>query len=97
MIKIFQATVPLVFAVLAGSPVYSASLTSPELPRQVERTADEVQKIHWRRHRHCHWRHGERRCHGRYARYRPYHYGRPGIYLRFGTDRHYYRDRRYRR
>jgi len=32
-----------------------------------------LEQVHWRRYRHCHWRYGYRRCHGGYA-YRPYGY-----------------------
>ena len=48
-----------------------------------------VQNVHWRGYRHCHWRDGERWCHGGgYDR----DYDRGGIVLRFGS-RHRHHDR----
>jgi hypothetical protein len=53
-----------------------------------------VEKVHFRRWRHCHEnRWGDRRCHGR-AGYR-YYDGGPGIYLRLGRrhrHHHHYWD-----
>jgi hypothetical protein len=46
----------------------------------------EVQQIHWRSYRHCHWRYGRRYCHGGY---------RPGVRLYYGPS--YHRNHRYHR
>lgn len=52
------------------------------------------QPVHWRGFRHCHWRHGWRRCHGGYRHYgfSPYPYWGwgPGIYFRFGGHHHHH-------
>jgi hypothetical protein len=47
-----------------------------------------VETVHWRSWRHCHWRNGERFCHGgrRDGLYRG---DGPGIYLNFGNRRHH--------
>lgn len=45
-------------------------------------TSSAVDSVHYRDWRHCHWRHGERWCHGGYDR--GYDRG-GGIVLRFGS------------
>jgi hypothetical protein len=48
-------------------------------------------KVHWRRYRHCHWRHGRRHCHGR----RHYDdYGWPSFGIYFGTGHRHHRHHR---
>lgn len=50
--------------------------------------------VHWRRYRHCHWRHGRRVCHGRRHHRRYYYdgwYGLPGVGIYFGGRRHHHR------
>jgi len=60
-----------------------------------------LQRVHWRGFRHCHWRHGWRRCHGGYHHYGyyPYRYWGwgPGIYFRFGGHHHHHHHRHHRR
>jgi hypothetical protein len=92
----------------AGTPASAAPIgnvaTLPD--RTVTGANPLLDKVHWRRYRHCHWRHGWRRCHGGYRRhYRhysyggyPYYYGGPGIHFRFGGHRHrHYRHHRFGR
>lgn len=48
----------------------------------------ELQQVHYRPYRHCHWRWGRRYCHGGY---------RPGVGLYFGPGyRHRYHHRHHR-
>jgi hypothetical protein len=49
-------------------------------------------KVHWRRYRHCHYRHGRRRCHGQ-RHYRSF--GWPSVGIYFGEKRHH-RHRKHR-
>jgi len=44
-------------------------------------------QVHWRGYRHCHWRHGDRWCHG------GGHWRGSGIYLDLGGRRHHRWDR----
>jgi hypothetical protein len=54
-------------------------------------------KVHWRRYRHCHWRHGRRHCHGR-RHYRSYGWGPSfGIYFGSGKRHHRHHRRHHRR
>lgn len=71
--------------VIAPTAASAAPLaTAPPLAGQ----SSDVENIHWRGWRHCHWRHGDRFCHGgrRWGR----DFDGPGIYLNFG-DRHGHR------
>ena len=52
--------------------------------------ASNVSNVHWRSWRHCHWRHGERFCHG--GR-RHWDNGGPGINLYIGGKRRHHHDR----
>lgn len=47
-----------------------------------------VETVHMRGWRHCHWRDGERFCHGG-RRHGLYRNDAPGIYLNFGNRRHH--------
>jgi hypothetical protein len=56
---------------------------------KIEGTAA-AQPVHWRGYRHCHWRMGDRWCHGgRYYRSRG-----PGVRLYIGPSRRGWRGRR---
>ena len=85
-------------AVLMASPASAASAGSGAVPlRAATVTGDMVQKVNWRRYRHCHRRYGRRRCHGRrHARY--YRYGLlPGVGIYIGRRHHHYRHHRWHR
>jgi hypothetical protein len=84
----------------AGTPAKAAPIgnvaTVPD--RAVTGANPLLDKVHWRRWRHCHRHHGWRRCHG--GLHRRYYGGRPSIHLRFGADRygrHRHRDHDRRR
>lgn len=47
-----------------------------------------VDNVHWRGWRHCHWRHGERFCHGG----RRWGWGGPGVTIDIAPGRRHHRD-----
>lgn len=51
--------------------------------------------VHWRGWRHCHWRYGERYCHGGRRWNRGW--DGPGIYLNFGKRHHGHHRGKYRK
>lgn len=55
-------------------------------------TKTTAEKVHWRPYRHCHWRRGERWCHGG----RGYRNRGPGINLYIGPSRRGQHNRRHR-
>jgi len=80
-------------AFVIAAPVSSQALPAGPISESVqEGRSTLVDTVHWRRWRHCHWRHGWRRCHG-YRGYRSgyygYRYGGPTIILGFGGRRHH--------
>lgn len=96
----FAATALLTMAVALSA---SAAPISGDVLNEAVAGADrQLQAVHYRGWRHCHWRHGRRHCHGRYARayryndygYNPYRYGYygfyPGISLGFGHHHHHH-------
>jgi hypothetical protein len=91
MRKIVSVTASIAGLLLVGSvSASSAPVSNADTLRQIGLAPTNIEQVHWRSYRHCHWRYGWRRCHGGYARYyRPYYYGSPGIYLRFGGHRHH--------
>src|SRR5262245_32578228 len=73
------------------------------LKQDVTAADRQIDAVHYRDWRHCHWRQGYRYCHGGYVRpYRdydyyyddyPYYYGYPGFYgygFRFGHHHHHH-------
>lgn len=83
-------------AVLLASPASAAPAGSGTEPlRAATVTGDMVQKVHWRRYRHCHRRYGRRRCHGgrRYYRYGVL----PGVGIYIGRRHHHRHHRRWHR
>ena len=83
---------------LAGAPSSQAMPAGANSKSVQHGSSTLVDTVHWRRWRHCHWRHGWRRCHG-YGGYRRYGYGYgpgyygyrwggPAIVLGFGGHRH---------
>ena len=70
------------FAGLMASPASAAPSGLGTLKEATATVDSSATKVHWRRYRHCHWRHGHRRCHGR-SHYRSY--GLPGVGIYFGS------------
>jgi hypothetical protein len=92
--KIFTIVAAMGFAGLMASPA-SAAPAGLGVFKSATATDTSATKVHWRRYRHCHRRHGRRYCHGR-RHYRSY--GWPGISLYFGTGhRHHRHHRRHHR
>jgi hypothetical protein len=80
---------------LASSPANAAPLSNVGGLKDAGTTTS-LQQVHYRPYRHCHWRHGYRRCHGGYGYRYGYGYG-PGVYLNFGGRRHHHHHRHHRR
>jgi len=78
----------------AAAPTSATAAPLATAPR-LDASSATVTNVHWRKWRHCHWRFGERYCHGG----RRWHRGwdGPGIYLNFGKRHHgHHRDRSHR-
>lgn len=86
--RIFTIAAVMSFAGLMASPA-SAAPSGLGVLRAATAPDTSATKVHWRRYRHCHRRHGRRYCHGRRHRYYDY-YGWPGISLYFGGRRHHH-------
>jgi hypothetical protein len=78
------------------SSASAAPLGNVEELRADGATTSALQPVHWRRYRHCHWRHGYRRCHGGYGRRYGYGYA-PGLYLNFGRGHRHHHHHHHRR
>jgi hypothetical protein len=69
------------------SPTADAAVV-PALPGYDKAAADSPAiDVHYRNYRHCHWRYGERWCHG-HRRHLGIYGGGPSIYLNFGHRHH---------
>lgn len=90
---------PMRFALLVASFVgAAASLSSSAAafpargPSSIMEPSQLIAQVHYRRHRHCWWRHGHRHCRGiRYGYdYAPIylHFGRHGHHRHFGHHGH---------
>lgn len=88
---VFASTVLLGLVGLTPTSAFAApSGQALALPKGELASATGVVQVHWRGYRHCHWRHGWRRCHGGYYGY----YG-PGVYLHFGHRHRFHRNRHF--
>jgi hypothetical protein len=100
MRKIVAVAASIAGLLLVGSvSASSAPLANADTLRQAGLAPTNIEQVHWRGYRHCHWRYGYRRCHGGHY-YRPYPYWGwgPGIHFRFGGGhRHHFHHRHHRR
>lgn len=88
--KIFTIVAAMGCAGLMASPA-SAAPAGFGVLKSAAAADTSAMNVHWRRHRHCHRRHGRRHCHGR-RHYRSY--GWPGVSLYFGTRHRHHRHHR---
>jgi hypothetical protein len=82
--------VALAAALVAGAfavPASAAPVGANALQGAATKFDPAASKVHYRRHRHCHWRYGRRHCHGKRF-YRDSWYG-PSVGIYFGKKRHY--------
>jgi hypothetical protein len=84
-------------ATMITVPAGAAPISGGALKQDVPAADRQIDAVHYRGWRHCHWRRGYRHCHGGYAYYDyddyPYYYGYPGFYgygFRFGHRHHHH-------
>lgn len=73
-----------VAAVLAAATLSFVGTANalPAGPKSQGVEHSQIEQVHYRGYRHCHWRHGHRHCHGERT-YRRYGYG-PGVSIYIG-------------
>ncbi len=85
------------FAAVTSLSFAGSANALPAVPNGVNvDQSSQLEQVHYRGYRHCHWRHGHRHCHGGRA-YRSYGYT-PGVSIYIGKGkRHGYGHRRHHR